>query len=276
MSGSVVGALRYLNALPLIHGLEDDPAVSEVRYEIPSLLARDLRDDKLAVALVPQVEALRDPSYRIVPGLGVCCRGPVESILLFTTKEWKEIRRVGVDLSSNTSVELLKLLFHMRGDDVPECVEVPPRLDPLRRDAADAAELDAVLLIGDRALAEDHGEFPRFDLGALWTEETGLPFVFAVWLGREGMDPELIGAVESAAERGLGRRRELARSFCREHPEVGGLDAAERYITQVIHYDLGPPEVESMLAFHDLRIRAGLAAEDTASWRPRFFDGEGA
>ena len=39
--GIRLGALRYLNALPLVAGLEDH---AQVTCEIPSLLARDLRN----------------------------------------------------------------------------------------------------------------------------------------------------------------------------------------------------------------------------------------
>ena len=149
-----IGALRYLNARPLVVGLDRHEGV-EVTYEIPSLLARDLRAGRFDLALVPQVEATRDPRYRIVRGPCVSCDGPVDSILLFSTQSFAAIRRVGVDLSSNTSVELLRALFHLRGLAIPELIEVPPRLDPLRHRGD--LELDAILLIGDRALAEDHG-----------------------------------------------------------------------------------------------------------------------
>ena len=42
-----VGALRYLNALPLVDGLEREPVFDSVRYEMPSLLAKDLRSGEL-------------------------------------------------------------------------------------------------------------------------------------------------------------------------------------------------------------------------------------
>ncbi|MEE8142128.1 MAG: menaquinone biosynthesis protein [Planctomycetota bacterium] len=260
-----LGAIRYLNALPLVYGLEDEPAVTEVRYAVPSLLAEDLRSCHLDLALVPQVEATREPSYRIVPGLCIACQGPAESILLFSTREWSRIRRVGVDLSSHTSVELLKVLFHLRGGPIPELVTLPPRLDPLRE-----STLDAMLLIGDRALVEDHGEFPRFDLGALWTEETQLPFVFAVWLGREGLSPEVVETVQRVAQQGLKRRNALADDFCREHPEVLDQRGARRYLNNTIRYTLGNAELESLLTFHQLRVASGSSVQE--NWKPQFFE----
>ncbi len=271
-----LGALRYLNALPLVDGLDRRPDV-DVTYEIPSLLARDLRAGKFDLALVPQVEASKDERYRIVPGPCVACDGAVESILLFATCRFGEIRRVGVDLSSNTSVELLRVLFHVRDLPEPEFIEVAPRLDPLRGSRDDA--LDAILLIGDRALAEDHGEFPRFDLGAIWKEETGLPFVFAVWLGRDDTPLAAVDWVRTVLADNLPRRAELAESFWREHPDVVDPNGARRYLTETIRYELGGRELESMLEFHQLRSelqpRRGQSDNGPSrvdpEWRPRFF-----
>jgi chorismate dehydratase len=50
-------------------------------------------------------------------------------------------------------------------------------------------EADAAVLIGDAALRANLLDGPKFglqvhDLGALWKEWTGLPFVFAVWAAR--------------------------------------------------------------------------------------------
>ncbi len=261
-----LGAIRYLNALPLVEGLEHEPAV-EVSYQVPSLLAEDLRAGRLDLALVPEIEATRDSRYRIVSGICIACLGPCESVLLFSTCDWSKIRRVGVDLSSHTSGELLRVLFHLRGGPERELVLLPPRLDALREPAR---ELDAMLLIGDRALVEDHGEFPRFDLGALWAEETGLPFVFALWLGREGISEEAVATVRRVAAAGLTRRDQLAQEFCREHPEVIDPDGARRYLRETIHYQLGTRELESMQTFHRLRAEIGSAV--APEWTPRFFE----
>ncbi|MEM7166316.1 MAG: menaquinone biosynthesis protein [Planctomycetota bacterium] len=248
-----IGAIRYLNALPLVNGLDSDPQVGEVCYEIPSLLAQGLHAGRFDLALVPQVEVLGAPEYDVVPEICVACAGPVESILLFTDRDWSEIRRVAVDVSSRSSVEMLKVLFQQRTGSVPLCVPAAPNLDPLR------SGFDAVLLIGDRALAEDRGDVPRYDLGQIWWEETGLPFVFAVWAGRRPLAAEAVAAVQRAAQRGVSRHDELAAAFSREHPDVAGPQQAARYLSDVIHYTLGDAEEASLRHFAELRVAAGLA-----------------
>ena len=48
---------------------------------------------------------------------------------------------------------------------------------------------DAVLLIGDRGILAPEEKFEFvWDLGEEWTHWTGLPFVFALWVARPGLD----------------------------------------------------------------------------------------
>ena len=109
-----IGALRYLNAWPLVDGLVDDVTV-EVVHAPPSELARRLRDHELDLGLVPAVELVRQPDYRVVPDLCVSADGAVESILLFHRRPWDALHRIGVDTSSNSSVELLRVLLWKHG-----------------------------------------------------------------------------------------------------------------------------------------------------------------
>lgn len=67
-------------------------------------------------------------------------------------------------------------------------------------------EAEAAVLIGDAALRANLLDGPRFglqvhDLGALWKEWTGLPFVFAVWAARRDYlerEPDLTREVHQA------------------------------------------------------------------------------
>ena len=106
--------------------------------------------------------------------------------------------------------------------------------------AAEEADADAVLLIGDRAM---HACLPgfahAFDLGQEWSLWTGLPFVYAVWAVREGADLGRVGdALQEARRRGLNRLGLIAQH---EAPRLG-LDAGlcRRYLAHIIHFDLGP------------------------------------
>ncbi|MFQ5653175.1 MAG: MqnA/MqnD/SBP family protein, partial [Planctomycetota bacterium] len=105
-----IGAINYLNSLPLIRGIEEEPGDIDLCFEVPSRLATHLRAGLLDLALVPQVEACRDPDYRVVPEICIASGGSVDSILLFARRPIEQIERVGTDAGSHTSVELLKVL----------------------------------------------------------------------------------------------------------------------------------------------------------------------
>jgi chorismate dehydratase len=92
-----------------------------------------------------------------------------------------------VSRSSMTSVALLELLFEHVWDAHPSFVPADAEIADLAR--AEQPEHDARLIIGDAALLLSSGtsdlarQYPyTYDLGAVWKEWTGLPFVFAVWV----------------------------------------------------------------------------------------------
>ena len=111
--------------------------------------------------------------------------------MLFSKRPATELtsRRVLVSKSSMTSVALLELLFenvwHARPNFVPTDAEIS---DVARFEGEDH---DARLVIGDAALLLSSGAAPRYphsyDLGEVWKEWTGLPFVFAVWVAQRNV-----------------------------------------------------------------------------------------
>ena len=58
-----VASVSYLNARPLIHGLENDPRI-ELALEVPSKLIDRLRDGSADVALLPVCLLYTSPSPR--------------------------------------------------------------------------------------------------------------------------------------------------------------------------------------------------------------------
>src|SRR5580765_3278469 len=106
-----LGAVGYLNARPLVYGLESDTRF-RVRYDLPSECARLLHAHDIDVGLIPSIEYLRGPGpYGIVYGAAVTSNGPVKSVALYTRREPRDIRTVAMDTSSRTSVALVTILL---------------------------------------------------------------------------------------------------------------------------------------------------------------------
>ena len=123
MGVSRLGAVAYLNARPLVHGLERRPDLFALRFDAPSRCAVLLHEGAIDVGMIPSVEFERgvDP-YRIVEGMGIVSDGPVASVALFSARPLSEIRTIAVDTSSRTSTGLLRVLCRERFAIEPELV----------------------------------------------------------------------------------------------------------------------------------------------------------
>ena len=71
---------------------------------------------------------------------------------------------------------------------------------------------DAILMIGDRSMAVPDASFHAVvDMAEAWNVWTGLPFVFALWVVRAGVDlGDLPDALARSRAEGLAHAAELA------------------------------------------------------------------
>lgn len=250
-----LGAVNYLNTKPLVYRLPELAPQAELTLDLPSRLADRLAAGDLDVALIPSVECFQDPTYSIVSTACIACRGPVLSVKLFSRTPPAEIRTLALDEGSRTSAALVQILLR-------EQFGVRPQLTPLAiGDALADSAADAVLLIGDRAI---HSPVERFaevwDLGDRWTEWTGLPFVFAMWTARAGVDLQGVeAALDEARDSGVAHLDEIAR-----HESAPlGLTVPEclTYLRDNLHFFLGPRERRGLELFHQLAGKYGLAPQ---------------
>lgn len=221
-----IGSVPYLNAVPLTWALE-----REIVLAPPSLLASRLRAGELDAALVSITEPLLHPGYDLVDGFGIVSHGPVRSVVLAHRQPLDAIRVVHLDTASCTSVNLLRVLLASRG--------LNPRFENLP-DYSRAAELDAVLLIGDPALSfRNRGTgHAIWDLGQAWQDWTGLPFVYAAWAVRRDADvPALARLLRSVGEAGM---KALPRIV--EGEPRFNLELRQAYLGGNIQYRIGPAE----------------------------------
>ena len=264
-----IGAVNYLNSKPLVYGL--DRLAPEVRlsFDLPSRLADALSAGRLDVALVPTVEFFRADGYSVVSDACVACCGPVLSVKLYFRVPPAEVRRVALDEGSRTSAALTQILL-------AELCGVRPEFEPLPIGCGlEDSDADAVLLIGDRAIEAEGGarsaegdpqlgrstddEFVEvWDLGERWSEWTGLPFVFAMWIARPGVQAVEVAAVlNTARDDGVRHLRLIA---AREAAAMGiSVELAGRYLRENLHFQLGRTEREGLRRFYQLCVAHGLA-----------------
>jgi chorismate dehydratase len=241
-----LGAVSYLNTKPLVYGLDAHPDQFDVRFDVPAKCAELLHENRVDLGLIPAIEYLRG-DYAIVPGVSIASFGDVATVALFTRKPIGQVETIALDLSSRTSVALTRVLCAKRWGIAPKFTPAEPDLDRMLQGA------DAALVIGDPAFDLDpakHG-VTKIDLGGEWKALTGLPFVYAMWVGRPGVaSPEQCRLLREARERGEANLDQIAR-------QVGGGDARLEqrvlsYLRDNLKYGLGEAEQAGLRRFHEL------------------------
>lgn len=261
-----IGAVEYLNARPLVFRLESDPRF-DVRFDWPSTCATLLHEGAIDLGIIPSIEYLRAPAdatgdqaYRIVPDCSVASRGPVASVAIFTTRPIAEVRSIALDTSSRTSVALTRVLC-------ARVFNIAPVLHPLGPDLASMlVDHDAALLIGDRALLAKTGPMQvggrqvfveKIDLGEAWLQATGLPFVFALWVGRGGaLQAEHVARLQQARDEGRAHLDIVSAEFFHDQPAL--ISLGTEYLRDNIKHHLGPDEQAGLALFYRYAAETGV------------------
>lgn len=260
MSQLRIGQIDYLNCVPIFSEFIDSHGGEAiVARGVPSTLNRMLAAGEIDICPSSSIEyAKGGASYSLLPGLSISSIGPVMSVLLFTRKPIEALdgHEIGLTVDSDTSVALLTILLQRR-------YGLHNRFRRLDVSSLADADLDAVLLIGDKALREAgrSAGWQVHDLGQLWWEFTGLPFVFALWIVRRdaciGYPEEvarLAGWFYEAKESAYLSYERIARGV-----RGSDLSAAELVnYWKTISYDLTPRHIKGVQLFFKLAEEEGI------------------
>jgi chorismate dehydratase len=265
-----LGAVSYLNTLPLIEGLGKLADVS-LTLTAPSRLIDLLMDGTVDLALASVIDAQRSPrAVALVPAGMIGCDGPTMTVRLFSRVPAERITKVHADVDSHTSIALLRVILAERFGVHPELIDFDA--DAHRADAArsSGAALDAtawpesLLMIGDKVVTDSPPAilYPhQLDLGQAWHAMTGMPFVYAVWMCREG---EAASEAVRAAAAVLDRQRRhnatrldwivAARAPSRGWPA----EVARDYLGGLLRYEVTPESRLAIARFFELCNKHGV------------------
>lgn len=252
-----VGHIQFLNCVPLYWGLARTGTLLnlEMTKDTPEKLSEKLVQGDLDIAPVTVVEYLKHADELVAfPDIAVGCDGPVMSCVIVSQVPLEELdgRRVALGSTSRTSVRLAQLLLAERFGVTPEYYRCPPDLSAMMQEA------DAAVLIGDAALRANLHDGPRLgldvhDLGSLWKEWTGLPFVFAVWAARREYferEPEITRRVHEAFLASRDLSLEEVTKVAEQAARWENFDAKvlEEYFT-TLDFRFGVPQIEAVTEF---------------------------
>ena len=244
-----IASVSFLNARPLIHGLEHDARVKLV-LDVPSKLLDLLRTARADVALLPVIDYQRLENLAIIPAGGIGSDGPTLTVRIFSRVPIGQVKSLACDPDSHTSVALARIILARRHNLRPEFTD-------LARASDDPTQ--ARLLIGDKVVCEGPRGFPhQLDLGAEWKSLTELPFVFATWMARSDVPdlPQLHELLTGAKNRGLAELDTIIRDY--GLPRGWPAPLAHAYLTRHLTFNVGDRELDSIRLFHRLAAEEGI------------------
>lgn len=252
-----MGGVPFLNAKPLIRYLNlIDPPRIELKLDVPSRLSQMMEQGQLDATTLPSIEYFRARDYSIVPDMSISADGAVESVRIFSKAPIEKVRSVALDRSSRTSVALARILLKRKLGALPKFTDCSPEA------SLDDIDSDGILLIGDPAMTfRSGGDVFVFDLGEEWKKLTGLPFVYAMWVARPGVDLKgLQSKLARARDEGLERLDEIA---AEASEEIGlSLDTCTHYLKDIMKYNLGEREIQALRLFQEFAAQDGLCPGD--------------
>jgi len=263
---TIMGKISYINASPVYYGLDNGllPNWLEMDPDVPSALNRKIIEGQIVISPISAAfYAMNHRELLLLPDLSISCHGRVMSVILASRYALDELTGKTVRLSreSASAASFLKMIFHQRN--------ITPiyQTGDVRHIESVTREVDAALIIGDTALTLPwHQKFNYcIDLGQLWYEMTGLPFVFAVWVVRRSFaesNPLLVKKIYDLllASKASGYQHmdqvveASARKLKIEQKRV-------REYFDLLFCDLDPEKVKAMGMFFDSLSEQGILTE---------------
>ncbi len=180
-----VSFIEFLNSVPLGWTFLQGPHQGEfdLRLAVPSECADHMATGEADVGLIPAIEYQLIPGLRVLPDLSISSRREARTVLFASRIPLDQVESIALDTSSRTSVVLLRIILEQfLGRQ--NLVYHPHEPDPERM----LSRCDGALIIGNPAFRVPRDRFLLHDLAREWYHFTGLPFVFALWAVREGVD----------------------------------------------------------------------------------------
>ncbi len=256
-----IGRIAYSNCTPLFLALQRHFPTTGYSFVhgVPAELNAMLRTGKIDVCPSSSFEyALNPERYQIFPHLSISSSGAVKSVLLFSSRPIHQLDNTTICVSteSATSVNLLKVLMQQYIGCSCNYIQQTPHLAPPHH---------AMLLIGDAALKQSLSPSHEYvyDLGQLWHDWTGLPFVFALWLcSRASVEKSwhelcFLNQILEQAKRLAATEYESSAELS---PEVAwmGREALIDYWRSNISYELDQEQVCGLQLYYEKLFQAGL------------------
>jgi chorismate dehydratase len=194
-----VAAVSYLNTKPLLYGIKRSHLIQqmELTENYPSIIAEQLEQQQVDIALVPVAILPKLSTYTIISKYCIGATQAVASVALFSKVPIEKITHVLLDYQSKTSIQLATILLKEYWKKEVIFIHATNNYEHLINNTT------AGIIIGDRAFVQRTKNEFVYDLAEAWIQHTKLPFVFAAWVANKPIDENFLKDFDSANALGL-------------------------------------------------------------------------
>ncbi len=194
-----IAAVSYPDTTPFLYGIRREGNFrAELTLSAPEDCIRRMNEGAADLALVPASAVPSMQGVHPVTGYCIGAAGAAGVVLAAGCGPMAEARRLVFDADRETEVQLAAFVLRKRWNIDPE-----PAAVEAGGAWPDPAPGDLHLLAGERVWTDAARYAERCDLTAEWRRATRLPFVFRVWVAREGVDEEWIEGLHAALTYGI-------------------------------------------------------------------------
>jgi chorismate dehydratase len=262
-----IGQIEYANCTPIFTALKNNFDCTAYRFVrgVPSRLNSKLAAGEIDLCPSSSIEYGKSfEKYFLLPNLSISSIGVVKSVLLFSRIPINELANlpVGITNESDTSINLLKIILAKKYGLQNSFQRTPLPLSEAIQ------QYSALLLIGDTALKAslgNHGLYV-YDLGELWHDFTGLPFVFALWIVRRDAAEAKHAEIKALSDK-IQQAKQLAydsyESIAENSKEKAWINSEALVgYWRTISYDLTPAHIAGLQSFFRYAAELGILARE--------------
>ena len=257
-----LGVVNFMNTTPLIHGLDLNEGV-ELIPRVPSELIALVEQGEVDFALSSSIDFQQcERDVSVLPVSALSSDGETLTVKVCSRVPLEEVTEVHCDTDSHTSIVLLQIILQKQyGCSVKVVPKNLRTVDVLQDELP-----DTVLMIGDKVIKNDLSDSHPFeaDLGAAWKDLTGLPFVFAVWLGQSGLGSLKAKQAATLIDRQLRcNKRRIEQVVAKNNDSRGwNRHLALQYLTKHMDYSWTSEHEQSLKLFYQYAHELGLIAQN--------------
>tara|TARA_B100000579_G_scaffold430840_1_gene444931 strand:+ start:204 stop:1034 length:831 start_codon:yes stop_codon:yes gene_type:complete len=257
-----LGVVNFMNTTPLIHGLELNEGI-ELVLKVPSELVSLVEQGEVDFALSSSIDYQQSScDLSILPVSGLSSNGETLTVKVCSRVPLQDITKVHCDTDSHTSVVLLQIILQKQYGCSVDVVSKD--LGAMKHGEYELPNV--ILMIGDKVVKNDVSDSHPYevDLGEAWKQLTGLPFVFAVWLGQSDLRSHKAKQAAIAIDRQFRCNNQRIEQVVAKNADSRGWNCnlALKYLTNHMDYSWTREHKQSLELFYKYANELGLIEQN--------------